>query len=181
MVKRLLHILFLLLAFNSLTYSQTYGNEWIDYSQKYYSLKIVTSGVYKLDYATLNTSGIPLTTITSANIQMFGREKELPLHIVDGGDNTMDPGDYILFYADQNDGWLDSTIYQSSTDIGNPDFSLFNDTIQYFFTWNTSSNNLRYVVESDVDYASYTPSSYILQKLKSDYHSYYNLGGGSNI
>lgn len=177
MVKQLLYIVLLLLSFSSVSYAQTYGNEWIDYSQKYYSFKLVNSGVYKLDYTALNASGIPLSTFGTSNIQVFGREKEVPLYVVDGGDNVMDPGDYILFYAAQNDGWLDSTIYEDSDLIGNPGYSLFNDTIQYFFTWNNSTNNLRYVVETDIDYSSYTPSNYILQKLESNYHSYYNLGG----
>lgn len=177
MVKRLLYIFLLLLSYTSLSYAQTYGNEWIDYSQTYYSFKLVNSGVYKLDYTALNASGVPLTTFGTSNIQVFGREKEVPLYVVDGGDNAMDPGDYILFYASRNDGWLDSTIYQDPDLIGNPEYSLFNDTIQYFFTWNNSTTNLRYEVETDVDFSSYTPSNYILQKLESNYHSYYNLGG----
>lgn len=175
-MKRLLYIL-ILLASSNVSYSQTYGNEWIDYSQKYYSFKIVNSGVYKLDYASLNASGIPLTTFNTPNIQVYGREKEVPLYIVDGGDSSLDPGDYILFYADHNDSWLDSNLYEDPTWIGNPDYSLYNDTIQYFFTWNSSTSNLRYSIETDVDYGSYTPSNYILQQLKSNYHSYYNLGG----
>jgi hypothetical protein len=118
-------------------FSQSYGNEWINYNQKYYSFNIVKTGIYKLDYSTLYNSGIPISTFTSNNIQLFGKEREVPLFISDGGDSSIDPGDYILFYAEKNDGWLDSTLYQNVDDIGNPAYSLFNDTIRYFFTWNS--------------------------------------------
>jgi hypothetical protein len=159
--------------------SQTYGNEWIDYTQRYYAFNvypenlqlyfgdddgILDLNVYKIDYNTLVNSGIPLGTFTTENIQIFGREKEIPLHIEDGGDSAMDPGDYILFCAERNDGWLDSTLYADPDGIGNPFYSLYNDTIDYFFTWNTSTNNLRFTVETDVDFASYTPADYVWYK-----------------
>ena len=42
-------------------------------------------------------------------------KREVPLHIVDGGDSSLDGGDYILFFAKRNDGWLDSTIFVDPT------------------------------------------------------------------
>ena len=117
-MKKTVLFLFLVFSFESDVLCQTYGNEWISYDQKYFSFPIVNTGIYKLDFTALNASGIPLSTFTSQNIQIFGREKELPLHIEDGGDSSIDPGDYILFYAQKNDGWLDSTLYQDPTKIG---------------------------------------------------------------
>src|SRR3989338_7951885 len=164
MTPRLRYLFTLLLFFcSSYGQAQTYGNEWINYSQKYYAFKVypnnlptyfgdlsnVETGIYMLDYPTLVASGIPVSSFTTPNIQIFGREREIPLHIVDGGDNTMDPGDYILFYTERNDGWLDSILFDAPEENGNPYYSLYNDTIQYFFTWNNSSSNLRYVVEGN--------------------------------
>ena len=100
--------------------AQNFGNEWINYNQKYYSFPVVQSGIYKLDYSTLLSAGIPISTFQSSNIQVFGREKEVPLFIEDGGDNTLNSGDYILFYAQRNDGWLDSTLYDNPSWLGNP-------------------------------------------------------------
>ena len=177
MVKRLFIILLLFFTASPMVFSQTYGNEWISYNQKYYTFPIVNSGIYKLDYTTLLTAGIPISTFTSQNIQLFGREKEIPLHIVDGGDSSLDSGDYILFYAERNDSWLDSTLYLDPNTVGNPSYSLVNDTINYFFTWNNLSTNLRYSVETSVDFPSYTPSNFILQKVESSYGTFYNLGG----
>ena len=104
----------------------------------------------------------------------------MPLYINDGGDSKIDPGDYILFYAEKNDSWLDSTLYEDSTWVGNPAYSLFNDTINYFFTWNTSNSNLRFIEEFSTDFSNYTPSNFILQKLEFSYNGYYNEGAWRN-
>ena len=132
--------------------SQSYGNEWIDYSQKYFSFPILKTGIHKIDYNVLNDAGVPLSSVNSDNFQVFGRDKEIPLFIEDGGDSSFDSGDYILFFAEKNDGWLDSTLYEDSTWIGNPNYSLFNDTIYYFISWNNSSNNLRFLESFDNDF-----------------------------
>ena len=156
----------LLLLFSSfITNAQSYGNEWIAYNQSYYTFQIHETGIYKLDYATLNASGIPLSSFQSDNIQIVGKEKEIPIHVADGGDNSIDPGDYVLFYAERNDGWLDSTIFVDPNHIGNPGYSLYNDTLLYFFTWNSSTNNSRYVVESDVNFSAFSSvSDFIIEK-----------------
>jgi len=51
MIKNLLIIFFSILSFNS--FSQNYGNEWIDYSQEYYKIKIVKNGIYRISRETL--------------------------------------------------------------------------------------------------------------------------------
>jgi len=169
--------LLLLLLGSYISYSQTYGNEWITYNQQYYSFKIVNSGIHKLDYATLASAGVPIGTIQSQDIQIFGREKEVPLYIMDNGDNSVDPGDFILFYAERNDGWLDSTIYLDPETIGNPAYSLYNDTIEYFFSWNSSTSNLRYTIETDVNFANYSSvEDYILQTYEYDQNNGYQEG-----
>ncbi|MCR9172703.1 MAG: C25 family cysteine peptidase [bacterium] len=152
---RLIILLLILISPISLQ-AQTYGNEWINYSQSYYKFQIWEDGVYRLDYNTLSSANIPLSSFQTPNIQIFGKQREIPLFIEDGGDNTFDPGDYILFYAEKNDGWLDSAMYTNPSDIGNPAYSLYNDTLTYFFTWNNSTNNLRFTVETDVNFGAYS-------------------------
>jgi hypothetical protein len=156
--------------------AQNFGNEWINYNQKYYSFPIVQSGIYKLDYSTLLSAGIPISTFQSANIQVFGREKEVPLFIEDGGDNTLNNGDYILFYALRNDGWLDSTLYDDPSWLGNPKYSLYNDTIQYFFTWNNLTTNKRVQIETDINVSAHSPANFVLFEKSSWYNEKYNEG-----
>ncbi len=183
-MPKLLPFLLLFCGFISQTsVAQIYGNEWIDYSQTYYKFTIQQTGIHKLNYNDLVNASVPITQFSSANIQIFGREEELPIHIEDGGDNSLDSGDYILFYAQKNDGWLDSTLYPNPDKIGNPAYSLYNDTIYYFFTWNNSATNKRFVVETDADFNSYTPSSHIEWTYIQEFHSAYfegiNLGSSS--
>lgn len=169
-------LLLLSLLFVGFSNAQTYGNEWIQFNQKYYSFEVYTTGVHKLDYTALMASNVPLSTFSTENIQIFGREHEIPIYIEDGGDSSFDFGDYILFYGERNDSWLDTTLYESASDVGNPKYSLYNDTIQYFFTWNNSTNNLRFVTETDVNYSSYTPSNFILFEKYLSNNNAYNEG-----
>jgi hypothetical protein len=167
-------LLLAILFFSKISISQVYGNEWIQYNQKYYAFNVVSSGIHRLDYTSLIASGIPTNTFDPSNIQIFGRQKEIPLFIEVGNDGVFNVGDYILFYADKNDGWLDSSIYENPATIGNPKYSLYNDTIQYFFTWNNSTTNLRFELETDVNVSSYTPSDFVMFEQFEVYNDAYN-------
>lgn len=166
MIKFFVSLVFFFLV--NFLFSQSYGNEWINYSQRYFTFKIAKEGIYKIDGQTLKNSGVDVSIFKSANMQLFAREKEIPMYVNDGGDGAFDPKDYFLFYAKANDGWLDSLLYDNKTDIGNPSYSLINDTITYFFTWNNSTSNFRFEKDSSVNYQSYNPSSY---------WTYLNAGG----
>jgi hypothetical protein len=158
------------------SYAQSYGNEWINYNQKYYSFKVAQTGIHKLDYSVLQNAGVPLGAFASSNIQVYGREQEIPIYIEDGGDNQMNNGDYLLFYAEKNDGWLDTSLYESPNDVGNPKYSLYNDTIEYFFTWNNQTNNKRFIVDNDQSLSNYIPSNYVLFEKFQSFSTAYNEG-----
>ena len=141
--------------------AQTFGNEWINYSQKYYAFNIVQSGIHKITYQNLLSAGIPVSGIPINTFQIFGRQKEQALFIPDDGNNLLDPNESIYFYAEKNDGWLDSTLYNNPAWLGNPEYSLYNDTIRYFFSWTSGTSGLRYTLETDVDFVSYQPAPFI--------------------
>jgi len=82
--KNILLLLLLLTVLAIKGKAQSYGNEWINYGQKYYSFNVYTTGVHKLDYATLSAAGIDLDGLNSDYFQIFGREREIPLYIEDG-------------------------------------------------------------------------------------------------
>ena len=168
--------LLLVSFFSTFAGAQTYGNEWISYNQKYFSFPVVESGIYKIDYSTLISAGVPLSSLSSSNLQIYGKEKEIPLHIEDGGDETIENGDFILFYAERNDGWLDSTLYDNEEWIGNPKYSLYNDTLQYFLTWNSTSDNFRFIQESSVDFENYIADDFVVEETFNFYSNSYNEG-----
>ena len=53
------------------TKAQTFGNEWINYSQSYYKFPITTDGIYRINFNTLQSAGIPINTLNPQNIQLF--------------------------------------------------------------------------------------------------------------
>ena len=161
--------------------AQTYGNEWIDYNQKYYAFKVVNTGIQRLNYSDLNaaliSTGDDIATLNTSQFQVFGREKEVSLFINDGGDGQFDAGDYIEFYAEKNNGWLDSLLFDNPTFIGDSYYSLVNDTLNYFFTWNTATYNKRMQVETDVSFGSYPEQVYCWKKNFTKHINLYAQGG----
>ena len=178
-MKNLLGVIYVFLICCNLD-AQTFGNEWISYNQRHYSFPVVESGIYKINYNTLVAAGIPLTSISTDNFQIFGRERQIPIYISDGGDNSLDNGDYILLYAEKNDCWLDSTLYDDPSWIGNPKYSLYNDTINYFLTWNNSNSNKRFTQENDVDFSTYNEAPFVIDEAFTFYNDQYNEGEKSS-
>src|SRR5690554_1587032 len=156
---RLLLLLSLALLTSFYSWTQPYGNEWVNYQQKYYQFPVIEDGIYRISYQDLVDAGIPIQTISANQLQIFGKQKEVPLYVKDNGDNAINPGDYIEFYAEKNDGWLDSLLYNNPSDIGNPAYSLYNDTLYYFLTWTTGTTK-RYLNETDINFSIYSPAPY---------------------
>lgn len=177
---RTLFTFLLLSVITSVVWSQPYGNEWVNHDQTYYKFPIYKTGVHRITYQAMLDAGFPINSISSNRLQVFGKEKEVPLYVNDGGDNIMNAGDYIEFYSEKNDGWLDSLLYDVPKDIGNPGYSLYNDTLYYFLTWKSSGNGKRYVEETDVNFSIYSPAPYVLEEVKVNYNSQY-YGGYSQL
>ena len=174
-MKKLLLILFLLSSSFILS-AQPFGNEWINYSQKYYYVKVVQTGVYRIDYNALFNAGIPVSSVNPKNFQVFGREQELFIHVEGEQDNSFDPGDYIEFYAEKNDGKLDTILYNGEANMADTYYSLYNDTLRYYFTWNNDTLNRRMVIETDVDFSSYTPVDYVWKTFYTKFTDDYRMG-----
>ncbi|HYG52089.1 MAG TPA: hypothetical protein VD905_14355, partial [Flavobacteriales bacterium] len=157
--------------------AQPYGNEWIDYSQKYYSIKIFNNGIYRLDSLTLANAGIDLTSINPQNFQLFGRQKQQAIYVAGEADGVFNNGDYIEFLAFKNDGWLDSLVYSGGANAM-PDqyFSLYNDTIRYYLTWNNLTTNLRARSFTDTSFSSYPLAPYYTTTAFVKYSTEYYVG-----
>ena len=159
--------------------AQVIGNEWINYNQFYYKFPITQTGIYRITPATLANSGVYFANVDPRNFQVFGRGQELPIFVK--GENDLDGifngSDFIEFYAQRNDGWLDTLIHDSPSNQTNPYYSLFTDTAFYFLTWNTSFTNLRMAVSvSDTDTAAYIPEPFFLQDRLEYFSSKYYQG-----
>lgn len=153
------------------SYTQPYGNEWINYSQQYYKIQISQTGIYRIDSITLSNAGIPIASINPQNIQIFGRGIEIPIYIEGELDGVLNGSDFIEFYAQKNDGWYEEQFYGTSANHPNPFYSLINDTATYFVTWNTSTSNSRIVLETDTNFSSYTAIPYFTKETLQFYNS----------
>ena len=169
-----LKLVILSLAISASALSQ-FGNEWINYNQQYYKMPIAQDGIYRIGYNTLVNAGVPVASIPSSEYQIIGRDEIIPIRVVDGGNAVLDAGDYIEFYAQGNDGWLDSLVYKDPNSIGNPEYSLYNDTVMYFLSWGTS-NAERMVEYSNTNFGSFSSSPYFWKRTFVNHSSHYYQG-----
>ncbi|MCC6540613.1 MAG: hypothetical protein IT225_00180 [Flavobacteriales bacterium] len=138
--------------------AQIVGNEWIDHDRRYWRFDVYSTGLHRLDSATLAASGFPVASVDPADLMLFGREKQVPIYIEGGDDGVLNAGDFIEFIGRKNDGWIDERMYDSPYYHTNPHYSLINDTIHYFLTWDADPGVLkeRVQVYTDPDVASHT-------------------------
>ncbi len=93
---------------------------------EWYKLRVSGRGVYRLDYNQLTSMG--MTGGNASKIRLFGMGggmlperagdirpdglQEVAVQVFDGGDGSIDPGDYILFYGEGSGKWLYDTLQQ---------------------------------------------------------------------
>lgn len=165
-MKKLLLISVILISWCN-SFAQPYGNEWINYNQKFYYFPVTSEGIYRIDSTTL-ANAIGSTTLANLdprNIQLFARNQEQFIHINGESDGVFNGSDYIEFYAKGNDGEFDKPLFDSVDHQPNPFYSLINDTIFYYITWNSSVSNKRYTQETDVNFPA-VPSPYFWRELR---------------
>jgi hypothetical protein len=180
MTKKLVFFFSLLFVANSV-FAQIFGNEWINYNQQYYTLKIWEDGLYKITKAQLNEAGIPIESIDPRNIQLFGKNQQIPIYIEGEQDGVFNDDDYIEFFATKNTGFYDRALYTQPEFLPDEEFSLFTDTLNYYITWNNSVNNLRVNPLGAGNFTGYTPLNHLWVRSKIRYNNSYLLGDRSNL
>ncbi len=174
MKKINLIILFILIT--HLLLGQTYLNEWINYSQKYYKVPIVEDGIYKITYQDLLNSGFFNNTFDPRNIQIFQNGREKYIYVKGENDGVFNSTDYILFYAKKNTGSIDSVMFDSLSSQTNKNYSFITDTSAVFVTFNNSLANKRLILENDTAFFTYPSQNYIFKKIHQDFTSSYYFG-----
>jgi hypothetical protein len=133
-------ILFAFLGYVPTVSGQTtpvYGNEWINYSQTYYKVKVVKTGMHRLTYADLTSAGV--SGVNPEKFQLFRRGQEVAVYVNGQADHVFNAGDYIEFYGEKNDGKMDVPTYKVPTNQVHQYYSLYSDTSAYFLTWGTQN------------------------------------------
>ncbi len=153
------------------------GNEWIDYGAQYWHFPVSQDAVVRLSYQDLQGAGFPIGGLSSDEIRLHSRGEEQRIQLFDGGDGSFDPGDYLLVFAEKNDGWLDRELYQSPSDQNNPHYSNFNDTARVYVSKSSGPAPLRTAIYSTTTPIENLPSiNYALSKSLGSYHDSYFFG-----
>lgn len=180
--KKVFLVLFYLLSFQ--LFAQPFGNEWINYNQKYFKIKVVNKGVYRIYYNALVQPAIEmgfndLSSVNPRKFQMFHNGVEIPIYVSGEADGIFNINDFIEFYGMPNDGSLDKELYNSPNDQPQSSLSLYTDTSAYFLTFlsNASPNNgMRMTTFSFNDYNSLPALDYCLSEQKLNFYNHYNEG-----
>ena len=147
---------------------QHYGNEWIGYDQRYWAFWVGIDqygdpfeGLWRIDSTTLANSGFPVATTDARTIQVFGREKQVPICFPGDSDGVFNGTDFIEFYVPRNDAWLDSALWDHPEHMNNPYFSAIGDSLQYFLTIGDPAQSKRVLFQDHGDWESLpTPESW---------------------
>lgn len=174
-MKRILIVLVHLLLWGGAE-AQQFGNEWINYDRQHWYFKVVTDGLYRIDSTVLAQSGFPVSMVDPRDIQVFGRERQVPIHVQGEADGVFNTGDYIEFHVPRNNCWKDSLVWESPDHINNPNYSLYNDTIRYFLTWDPDGVKRRVRPYTDQNVDQQPPRSWYWTEAQFSETGTYNQG-----
>jgi len=121
-----------------------FSNDWIKDDQEYFKIKIGQKGIYRITYDELLAVGANLGTANPGRIMLFHRGIEQSI-LYSGGiaDLSFDPGEYLEFYGQRNDGTLDKTLYSPPEAQPHNYYNLYSDTTAYFLTWSKTVDGKR--------------------------------------
>ncbi len=141
--KIVLSILLVLGA--QISFGQTFGNEWINYSQSYLKFSVHEDGVYRISGAQLSAAG--LTNATGANVQVYRDGQQVPIFV--NSNNAMTGSNYLEFYGTKADGTVDAPLFKNASDQMNPSQNLISDTAYYFVTSSATGPYARYSLQTN--------------------------------
>ena len=120
-----------------------YGNEWIDYAQTYFRIKVAKDGLYRLTYQQMVSQGVPATALNGQVLQLYRYGRQVPLFTTTSG--PMVSNDYLEFYGEANRGSIDQYLFTNAGEEQlNPWYSMFNDTTTYYLSWQNNVVATRY-------------------------------------
>ncbi|HET9056465.1 MAG TPA: C25 family cysteine peptidase [Chitinophagaceae bacterium] len=173
MKKNILFTLFIFLTIVSL--SQSYNNEWIDYSKTYYKFTIGATAVYRINQSTLSSLG--LGNVNAEDFQLWRNGEVVPVHTsVQSG--PLPSNGFIEFFGERNDGKPDKALYRKPEYQLMDRYSLQTDTAAFFLTVTPGGNNKHYIdIANNVaantrlpeSYFMYTAGAYFFNKINAGY------------
>ena len=171
------YFLFTLFLFiSSSSHAQNLGNEWINYDQTYFKIKITQKGIYQLSFQELKSTGFP-TNINPQKIQLFRSGREQAIYVKGEEDKIFNESDFIEFYAEGNNGALDSLLYQPNSSQPHQYYSLYSDTASYFLTYridNQTTKRIKFLSKTNTQNLQAEPFHW--EESLQLFNSSYNIG-----
>jgi hypothetical protein len=90
----------LIVLMTSVSFAQTYNNEWIDFSKTYYKFKVGRDGLFRIMGSTLATVG--LENVDARDFKLVRNGQEVPIYTSAAAGPLA--GGYIEFWGEKNDG-----------------------------------------------------------------------------
>lgn len=139
-----------------------FDNEWIDYSQTYFKIKVTQDGFYRITAAELEAKGFVTAAVPANRIQLFRRGEEVAIQVNATGGVL----NYFEFYGQKNDGSGDTPLYLEATDQPHTYYNLFTDTAAYFLTWKLTTETGKRMANSSLnDFNGLSPQTYHLNEI----------------
>ena len=157
-------------------YAQELGNEWLNYNQTYFKIKITQKGIYQLSFNELKIAGFPIS-INPQKMQLFRNGQEQAIYVKGEEDKVFDESDFIEFYAEENDGSLDSLLYSPISSQPHQYYSLYSDTASYFLTYRLDNQATKRIKTlSKANTQSLKEESFHLEESLQLFNQTYNIG-----
>ena len=156
-------------------------DDWVKADQEYWKFKVASEGIFKLEFQDLQeASSSDLTTLDPAYFKLYRLGKKKPLHLETGNDGTFNQGDFISFYAQPNDGTLDTGLYLQPSLIPTKRQSLYTDSAVYFLTYDEGSKGRRFKAYTNTNYQQYPEQTYFMDTAIRVFQEAYNAGNQRN-
>lgn len=122
--------------------AQQYNNEWIQYSQTYFKIKVAKDGVYRIPKSQLDAMGIGGTQVQNFELWRNGVKVFFYPSVSSG---ALPSNGYLEFWGEKNDGKPDQPLYRLPGYQHTTKLSLQTDTAIYFLSVsNTTTAGIRY-------------------------------------
>ncbi len=137
-----------------------YGNEWIDYSKKYYKVVINKDGLYRINRSELASAGMNVNGIDFSYLRLYYMGESIGFSI---GEND----EYIEFFGHKHRSQLDRFLPKADSLLLNPEYSLSTDNMAYFVTTGEGPNPLVYSdIQTSIEGNTKAPQNYYLHTEK---------------
>jgi len=154
--------------------SYAQSNNWIRFDQQYFKILTAEDRMYRVSFTELINAEFPAASVPADRLQLYHRGIEQAIQVEDGGDNRLDPGDYIEFYGIRNDGTLDRDLYLTPEAQPHPYYNLYSDSTAYFLTWSQSAAGKR--MEQVTGTVTSEPKVFHWREQLETYNSNYSAG-----